>query len=80
MIHKRLMGYLQVSKAVVRKWCFNNIANLQLGNSFPEIGNEEQLKGIEIVGDDVDFYKIINVESHEDCQNECKKRFFCRSW
>ena len=47
---------------------------------FSEIGNDDELKGIEIVGDDVDFYKIISTQDYEECKNECKKRFFCRSW
>ena len=45
-----------------------------------EIGNEEELTGVQIVGDDVDFFKVIITGTFEDCRDECRKRFFCRSW
>ena len=50
------------------------------GVIFSDIGNDDILDGIEIVGDDEDFYKILAVKTYEECREECKKRFFCRSW
>ena len=49
-------------------------------NIFPDIGNNEELFGIQIEGDDVDFFKVVPTDSYEECRVECRNRFFCRSW
>jgi hypothetical protein len=45
-----------------------------------DIGNEAVLIGIEIIGDDAHFYKKVKAASAEECQAQCRRRFFCRAW
>ncbi len=35
---------------------------------------------VQIVHDEFDFFKVLTLNSFEDCKAECTKRFFCRSW
>ena len=38
------------------------------------------MEGIELVGDDETYSKLLAFSSPQRCKNECQRRFFCRSW
>jgi hypothetical protein len=56
------------------------VFDLKMKFTFLEIANEEYLPGIEIEDQLTNYFKKFASNSAEECQTECKKKYFCGVW
>ena len=77
-LHNLWQCHLQVCEDFPNQSCI--LFSLELKFPFQQTGNEEVLPGYEIEDQLTDYFQKFSSKSAEECQMECKSKYFCRAW